>query len=96
MANLTLVIDDAVLQAARVKALQHGTSVNAICRDAIARFAGEVSPRGSESIAALRELARRAQPASRGTRAWPGRDALYDEVLRERGVEAAPRRRRAP
>lgn len=32
MANLTLVVDDELLQAARVRALREGTSVNALVR----------------------------------------------------------------
>ena len=39
MANLTLAIDDDLLRAARIKAVQQGTSVNEICREAIERFA---------------------------------------------------------
>jgi hypothetical protein len=40
MANLTLTIDDELLRNARIKAVQQGTSVNEICRQAIAQFAG--------------------------------------------------------
>ena len=40
MANLTVTIDDDLLRAARVRAVQHGTSVNEVCRQAIAEFAG--------------------------------------------------------
>ena len=39
MANITLSIDDALLQAARVRAVKEGTSVNEICRQAIERYA---------------------------------------------------------
>ena len=39
MSNLTVVIDDDLLRTARIKALQQGTSVNEICRQAIERFA---------------------------------------------------------
>ncbi len=35
MSNLTLVIDDALLKVARIKALRNDTSVNEICRRAI-------------------------------------------------------------
>lgn len=94
MANLTLVIDDDVLQAARIKALQQGTSVNAICREAIARFAGRAAEPGVESVAALRELARRLTLPPAAPPAWQGRDALYDEVLRERVPSPRPKRRR--
>ncbi|TMH07421.1 MAG: CopG family transcriptional regulator, partial [Betaproteobacteria bacterium] len=36
MSNLTITIDDELLRAARVKAVQQGTSVNEVCRQAIA------------------------------------------------------------
>ena len=39
MTNLTLSIDDKLLQAARVRAVQEGTSVNEICRKAIEAYA---------------------------------------------------------
>ena len=39
MANMTIAIDDSLLRAARVKAVQQGTSVNEICRQAIEAFA---------------------------------------------------------
>ena len=41
MSNLTISIDAALLRAARIKAVQQGTSVNQVCRQAIAAFAGE-------------------------------------------------------
>lgn len=93
MANLTLVIDDDILQAARIKALQQGTSVNAVCREAIARFVGRTTEPGVESIAALRALARRVKPSHAGTTAWPGRDALYEQAMSERGLDLKPRKR---
>ncbi len=39
MSNLTITVDDDLLHAARVKAVQQGTSVNKVCRQAIAAFA---------------------------------------------------------
>jgi plasmid stability protein len=39
--NLTLTIDEQVLRRARIRAMQHGTSVNALVRDYITRLAGE-------------------------------------------------------
>jgi hypothetical protein len=39
MSNLTITIDDQLLRAARIKAVQQGTSVNEVCRQAIAAFA---------------------------------------------------------
>ena len=39
MSNLTITIDDELLRTARIKAVQQGTSVNEVCRQAIAAFA---------------------------------------------------------
>jgi len=90
MANLTIVVDDQLLQAARIKALQLGTSVNEVCRDAIARFAqyDEDAKRRAQRLLAIAE---RARPSSKA--AWPGRERLYDEILHERGLlaEKAPK-----
>ncbi|HEU0191989.1 MAG TPA: DUF6364 family protein [Mycobacterium sp.] len=41
MANLTLSIDDELLQRARMRALELKTSVNALVRDYLESFAGE-------------------------------------------------------
>lgn len=41
MANLTLSIDDELLQRARMRALQLRTTVNALVRDYLEGFAGE-------------------------------------------------------
>ena len=43
MTNLTLSIDDKVLQAARIRAVQEGTSVNEICRKAIEAYAESIA-----------------------------------------------------
>ena len=81
MANLTIVIDDQLLQDARVRALREGTSVNEICRQAIARYAQsdeEARARAERLVARAKRARRRPGPA------WTGREALYDEVLAER------------
>lgn len=41
MGNLTLSIDDELLQRARMRALQLGTTVDALVRDYLASFVGE-------------------------------------------------------
>lgn len=83
MANLTIVVDDQLLQAARIKALKEGTSVNEICRQAIARFARPEDD-AAEFVATLRAIARRARPVPKGEPIWPGREALYKEMLAHR------------
>ena len=80
MSNLTLVIEDDLLRAARIKAVQEGTSVNEICRQAIARYAAPAAGDG-DFMTRLRALAaRNAQ--------WRGpagsRDDWMDEALAER------------
>ncbi len=40
MANLTIAIDGALLQRARIRALRQGTSVNAVLRDYLEVYAG--------------------------------------------------------
>jgi hypothetical protein len=39
MSNVTITIDEQLLRVARIKAVQQGTSVNEVCRQAIAAFA---------------------------------------------------------
>jgi plasmid stability protein len=76
MANLKIVVDEQILQRARIRALQHGTSVNAILRDYLASFAG-----GDDAGAALAEfhdLAGRFGVTSTGH--WT-RDELYDRPV---------------
>ncbi len=83
VANVTLAIDDEVLQRARIRALERGTSVNALVRDFIGAFAG-----AGEAEQGLREFvsSARASGARSGSsgRRW-SREALYDERLGRRG-----------
>jgi plasmid stability protein len=76
MANLTLTIDDEVLRRARIRALEQGTSVNAIVRAHLERFAQD----DGEALALqeLRTLARESTASSgEGGRMWT-RDDLHD------------------
>ena len=84
MANLTLAIDDDLLRQARIKAVQQGTSVNEICRQAIERFAAPATGEG-DFMARLAAVGDRiAATAGAAEPAWPNRDALYDEALAAR------------
>lgn len=76
MANLTISVDDQLLRRARIKALEEGTSVNAVLRDYLERYTG--TGRTQAALAAFVELAERSR-ASSGTpgRSWT-RDDLYD------------------
>jgi hypothetical protein len=76
MANLTIVIDDGLLRRARKKAIEQGTSVNAVVSAHLEQYAG---PDGvAEALAGFLELAERAG-ASSGVagRTWT-REDLYD------------------
>jgi plasmid stability protein len=81
MANLTLTIDDGVLKRARIRALQQGTSVNALVREYLERYSGVADQRDAR----LRFLDLAAGIDARSgprRRAWK-RDQLYDRrVLR--------------
>ena len=83
MANITLSIDDTLLQAARVRAVKEGTSVNEICRRAIETYAR----RQGDRLAQYRELQARIDAAPRPSgRPKPAlsRDRLYEEMFSER------------
>jgi hypothetical protein len=83
MSNLTVVIDDELLRAARIKALQQGTSVNEICREAIARFAAPAETH-DDFMAQLRAVANKIGRAKGAQPAWSSRDAMYEEAMAER------------
>jgi hypothetical protein len=83
MSNLTLVIDDALLKEARIKALKEDTSVNEICRKAIEQYVGRESA-GEDVAARLRASVARARLRPEGSPpVWPGREALYEERMAE-------------
>ncbi len=85
MANVTLSIDDSLLQAARVRAVKEGTSVNEVCRRAIEAYAR----RQDDRLAKYRELQARldADPGVKGKRLGKeSRDALYEAMLAERSA----------
>lgn len=73
MANLTLSLDDEILQKAREAALREHTSVNALVRDYLTRYV-DAKSRRLEAINAIDQLARRNK--SRSTEAW-SRDELH-------------------
>lgn len=75
MANLTIAIDNELLKQARLKALQQGTSVNALLRDYLTHFAGT---RAAQEQAARGFLALAAKSrARRGSARWT-RDELHE------------------
>jgi hypothetical protein len=64
MANLTLAIDDALLQQAREAALRENTSVNALVRDFLGRYV-EARSRRLAALASFEAIAASSQSASR-------------------------------
>jgi hypothetical protein len=82
VANLTITVDDEVLKKARIRALQQGTSVNAILAEHLRAFAGggESQARALTSLLDLasenaRDGKRRAK--LRGRRRWT-REELHE------------------
>jgi plasmid stability protein len=73
---LTLSVDDNVLRRARIRALEHGTTVNALVRDYLEAFAGPNEAR--RALATIAEIGERSQASSGpGGRRWR-RDDVYE------------------
>jgi len=76
MANLTIVVDKQVLKRARIKAIGDGTSVNAVLRDYLERYAN--GSQAEAALASFAELARRSSAGSGpGGRTW-SREEIHD------------------
>lgn len=76
MANLTVTIDDDLLKRARLRAIEQGTSVNAVVREHLEAYAGRDAAR--EAMSRFVELAANASSGSGpGGRRWT-RDELHD------------------
>lgn len=65
MANLTLSVDDRILQKAREAAVRERTSVNAVVREFLVRYV-DARSRQVEAVAALDALAARTRSRSSG------------------------------
>jgi len=82
VANLTITVDDEVLKRARIRALEQGTSVNAILADRLEAFAseGESQARATRSLIALAKESARSRGKTRRARKrrrW-SRDELHE------------------
>jgi hypothetical protein len=78
MANLTITIDERLLKQARIRALEDGTSVNALLRAYLERYAG--AGEAGEALAGFARLARRSAASSGPQgRTWT-RDELHDRT----------------
>ena len=75
MANLTIAVPEEILKSARRRALEQGTSVNAVLRDYLSQFAGAQSAHANaaQRVLALSRTAR----SGRGTGKWT-RDDLHE------------------
>ncbi|CAN5477197.1 MAG: hypothetical protein ACR2JP_04825 [Acidimicrobiia bacterium] len=80
MSNLTLNIDAETLKRARIRALEHGTSVNAVVRRFLEDYAG--GDKRQRAIEGFLDIAERSQAGSEGTgRMWERSD-VYEERSR--------------
>lgn len=74
MANLTITVPEEILKSARQRALDQGTSVNALLRDYLRQFTDAQSTQAKAADRVL-ELSRKAR-ARRGKTGWT-RDDLH-------------------
>jgi plasmid stability protein len=79
MANLTITVDEETVKRARIRALEEGTSVNALLREYLEDYAG-VRRERREAGRRFLELARNSGAGS-GGEGLPKREELYDERL---------------
>jgi predicted transcriptional regulator len=77
MANLTLSLDDALLQKAREAALRENTSVNALVRDYLSRYV-DARSRRLQALDAFEAVADRCTGSSQSP--W-SREALHERDL---------------
>ena len=83
MANLTITVDEETVKRARMRALEEGTSVNAVLRDYLEDYAG-VRRERREAWRKIREIARKSGMGS-GGEGLPKREELYDRpIMRNR------------
>ena len=75
MSNLTVVVDEATLKKARLRALEQGTSVNELLRKFLESYAG-VSIEQATALEDLLALSRKARSRHRGAKRW-SRDELH-------------------
>jgi len=73
--NLTIAIDEDLLRRARIRALEQGTSVNALLRSYLESFTGASAAR-RQAVDRLLALSKSSQSA-RGGRRWT-RDELHE------------------
>jgi hypothetical protein len=78
MANLTIVIDENILKKARMRALEEGTSVNAVVRQYLESYTG--AHHGHQAtVAEILNLSKKSR-SRKGSKRWT-RDDLHDRTL---------------
>lgn len=75
MVNLTIAIDERILERALSKASQHGTSLDSLVRSYVETYAGGEESR-KQAVRNLLDLSRRSEAGSGGRR-WT-RDELHE------------------
>ena len=75
MANVTLAVDDQLLRRARIRALEQGTSVNALLREYLETYTGAGRAR-RQAVSELLAMSAEAD-SRRGSRRWT-RDELHE------------------
>jgi hypothetical protein len=83
VANLTITIDDETLKRARIRALEQGTSVNAILAEHLRAFAGNREAQ-ARALSSLFDLARQNRTSGRSRAKRRGRRRWTREELHER------------
>ena len=79
MANLTITVDEETVKRARIRALEEGTSVNALVRRYLEDYAG-VQREKLEAWRRIQELAKNSGAGS-GGEGLPKREELYDRPI---------------
>ena len=79
MANLTITVDEETVKRARIRALEEGTSVNALLRGYLEDYAG-VRREKLEAWRKIQELAKSSGMSS-GGEGLPKREELYDRQI---------------
>ena len=79
MANLTITVDEETVKRARIRALEEGTSVNALLRDYLEDYAGARREK-REAWRKIQEIAR-SSGAGSGGKGLPTREELYDRPI---------------
>lgn len=87
MANLTITVDEETIKRARIRALEEGTSVNALLRDYLEEYAG-VRRERLEAWRKIQELSRKSRAGS-GGEGLPKREDLYDRPTTGNGSEGS-------